>query len=588
MAEKTLNASIQLRKDTLANFMAASTLYNDGEILIVTDIGNDTPKGTALYMGRGTGNFATCVSIPNAVVGDDNPANWDTTTTGWQHNASIGTYYYNTVGDQLWIKYRDYGASEDGTAWRRVGGGVADSATKLTTARTITVSGDGLTTGSASFDGTQNVTISTGLTDTGVTADTYNNVTVDAKGRVTAGSNKSYAELTNGKIADSVLPDNIAKTDVDNQFQTGQTIWGDLYVGQGSSGTITINNDGYQATLQISDDKIEYGSSTESDKATLNIPKGKTGDIAIVGTTEGYVPALDANGKIPSSALPSGTVTTVETTGTGNAVTTGSISGNKLTLTKGATFAGLTDNTFNGTQAVIGATKSTIIDGGSVRVANTTSSNLVPSTEYTHGSIIIAPTESTAYTLTIPNKTDTIAVLGDITTSINNLNLGTASTKNTGTSAGNVPVLDKDGKLDSSIIPATAITDTFVVGSEEAMLALDAQVGDVAVRTDLSKSFILQKTPASVLANWVELLSPADSVVSVNGKTGAVVLTTDDIAEGSTNLYYTQTRADARAKAIFDANITPYLKSADAESTYITKNNGIELTDTVTIFGGNA
>ena len=577
MAEKTLNASIQLRKDTLANFMAASTLYKDGEILIVTDIGDNTPKGTALYMGRGTGNFATCVSIPNAVVGDDNPANWDISTTGWQHNASIGTYYYNAVGDQLWIKYRDYSASESGTAWRRVGGGVADSATKLTTARTITVSGDGLTTGSASFDGTKNITITTGLADTGVTADTYNNVTVDAKGRVTAGANKNYAE-----------------TDKANTFTATQS-FGEM-LGHNTSlsaGGMTIDDDSEYGVTNYQYGKIthsasESGTSTEDIKnTTLNIPLGKTGDIAVVGTEAGYVPALDTNGKLPSSTLPTGTVTSVETTGTGNAVTKGSISGNKLTLTRGSTFAGLETNTFTGTQSVVSGGKATDVSGGAVRIMDSAATGY-PATTLFNQKLVIETNASTAYELTLPSKTDTVAVLGDITTSINNLNLGTAATKNTGTSAGNVPVLGTDGKLDSSIIPATAITDTFVVGSEEAMLALDAQVGDVAVRTDVNKSFILQKTPASVLANWVELLAPDCKVISVNGKQGAVVLTTDDVAEGSTNLYYTQARADARAKAVFDENITPYLKSADAENTYITKTNGIELTDTITIFGGNA
>lgn len=106
--------------------------------------------------------------------------------------------------------------------------------------------------------------------------------------------------------------------------------------------------------------------------------------------------------------------------------------------------------------------------------------------------------------------------------------LGTAATKNTGTSAGNIPVLDSDGKLNTSILPAIALVDTFVVDSEAAMLALNAQQGDVAVRTDVNKTFILSQSPASTLANWIELLFPC-SVISVNGKTGAVVLTGDDI-----------------------------------------------------------
>ena len=79
--------------------------------------------------------------------------------------------------------------------------------------------------------------------------------------------------------------------------------------------------------------------------------------------------------------------------------------------------------------------------------------------------------------------------------------LGTAASKNTGTSSGNIPTLDSNGKLADSVIPAVAITDTYVVATETAMLALNAQKGDIAIRSDLNKSFVLQTTPASTLAN---------------------------------------------------------------------------------------
>ena len=107
--------------------------------------------------------------------------------------------------------------------------------------------------------------------------------------------------------------------------------------------------------------------------------------------------------------------------------------------------------------------------------------------------------------------------------------LGTAASKNVGAAAGNVPVLGSDGKLPDSVIPAVAITETFVVANQAAMLALDAQAGDVAVRTDTNRSYILQKTPASTLDNWKELLTPTDSVLSVNGKTGNVVISGSDV-----------------------------------------------------------
>lgn len=118
---------------------------------------------------------------------------------------------------------------------------------------------------------------------------------------------------------------------------------------------------------------------------------------------------------------------------------------------------------------------------------------------------------------------------------------GTAASKNTGTASGNVPVLGSDGKLDTAVLPALAISETFTAANQAAMLALNAQQGDVCIRTDQSKSYILSASPASTLANWKELVSPADAVSSVNGKTGAVTLTTTDVAEGN-NLYYTQAR----------------------------------------------
>ena len=107
--------------------------------------------------------------------------------------------------------------------------------------------------------------------------------------------------------------------------------------------------------------------------------------------------------------------------------------------------------------------------------------------------------------------------------------LGTAASLNTGTSSGNVVVVGSDGKISSDIIPNIAITDTFVVDSESAMLGLTAQVGDVAVRTDLGKTYILKSSPATSLNNWQVILTPASPVTSVNSKTGNVVLTASDV-----------------------------------------------------------
>jgi hypothetical protein len=98
-------------------------------------------------------------------------------------------------------------------------------------------------------------------------------------------------------------------------------------------------------------------------------------------------------------------------------------------------------------------------------------------------------------------------------------------------------VIDTLASLQASIdaiSPTLVITDTFVVSSQAAMLALTtAEKGDVAVRTDLNKTFILTDDPYSTLGNWQELLTPTDSVTSVAGRTGVVTLTSTDVGLGN-------------------------------------------------------
>jgi hypothetical protein len=83
--------------------------------------------------------------------------------------------------------------------------------------------------------------------------------------------------------------------------------------------------------------------------------------------------------------------------------------------------------------------------------------------------------------------------------------------------ASGVCPLDSTSHIPASFLPSLAFNTTYVVASQSAMLALSANPGDIAVRTDLSL-------------------------------TGAVTLTTTNIAE-STNLYYTTARVNAAALA---------------------------------------
>lgn len=125
--------------------------------------------------------------------------------------------------------------------------------------------------------------------------------------------------------------------------------------------------------------------------------------------------------------------------------------------------------------------------------------------------------------------------------------------------ANGLATLGADSKIPTSQLPAITITSTSVVASQAAQLALTAQEGDVAVRSDLNKSYVHNGGTAGTMADWQELLTPTDTILSVNGQTGAVVLTTSNIAEGS-NLYYTDARVAAAPsvtnKQPLDATLT--------------------------------
>lgn len=85
------------------------------------------------------------------------------------------------------------------------------------------------------------------------------------------------------------------------------------------------------------------------------------------------------------------------------------------------------------------------------------------------------------------------------------------------------------GTLPSSVLPPLAINETFTAANQAAMLALTAQRGDVAIRTDLGgKFYILTTDSPGTLADWKPVVSSSD-VSSVAGRTGAVTLTKTDV-----------------------------------------------------------
>lgn len=156
--------------------------------------------------------------------------------------------------------------------------------------------------------------------------------------------------------------------------------------------------------------------------------------------------------------------------------------------------------------------------------------------------------------------------------------LGSAAYKDAGNSSGQVPVLDSNGKLNLSTIPAVAVTDVFTADSEEAMLALDADKGDLCIRSDSNETYLLMDDPATTLSNWVQI-SNTNSVTSVNNKTGAVTLSYADVGAVAKN---TDITGSTKCKITYDSKGLVTAGSdlqasdiPDLSSSYVAANNAI-------------
>ena len=147
-----------------ANTFAASSISAFGRSII--DDADASAARTTLGLGTISTQAADSVNIDGGAI--------DGTIIGGTTKAAIGgttiTATTAFVGDVT---------------------GNSDTATALATARTITIDGDVDAT-ATSFDGSQNITLTTTLDNTGVSAASYGSatavpvLTVDAKGRITA------------------------------------------------------------------------------------------------------------------------------------------------------------------------------------------------------------------------------------------------------------------------------------------------------------------------------------------------------------------------------------------------------------------
>lgn len=176
--------------------------------------------------------------------------------------------------------------------------------------------------------------------------------------------------------------------------------------------------------------------------------------------------------------------------------------------------------------------------------------------------------------------------------------LGTASTKDAGAALG-VATLDAGGKVPVSELPAAVLGALSYQGTWNASTNTPTLTSSTGTKGYYYVVAVAGSTNLDGITDWLvgdwavyngtvwQKVDNTETVTSVNGQTGAVVLTTTNIAEG-TNLYYTDTRARASNSAgtgiSYDSATGVITNSAPDQTVSLTASTGISTSGTYPSF----
>ncbi|MDD3012628.1 MAG: phage tail protein [Candidatus Gastranaerophilales bacterium] len=317
----TLNSSSKLPASITGsadgNAATATRLYTSRTLALSGDVtgsasfngsANATIASTLANSGATAGTYkSVTVDVKGRVTAGTNP----TTISGYGITDAVISSDVATTATANKILKLDANSKLPASITGDADGNAA-TATKIQTARTISLTGD--VTGSVSFDGSANAAIASTLANSGATAGTYKSVTVDAKGRVTTGTNPTT--LSGYGITDAVISSDVVTSAAANKIL-----------------------------------KLD---------ANSKLPASITGDADTVdgchaGTAANNVLKLDSSGKVPTGNLP-----TIETIPVGsvfwfakNTAPTGYLKCNGAAISK---------TTYSNLYAIIGDIFATLAD----------------------------------------------------------------------------------------------------------------------------------------------------------------------------------------------------------------------------------
>jgi len=144
-------------------------------------------------------------------------------------------------------------------------------------------------------------------------------------------------------------------------------------------------------------------------------------------------------------------------------------------------------------------------------------------------------------------------------------------------------IFDMDGYIKPDLIRNVFLNDSYVVDSEAEMLALSTVTGNFVIRSDTNSIFVkLNNDNPSDIGDFAEITYPA-AVLSVNGLTGAVVISITSLIAADVSGFNTKISESAKILEI-EASISDLQDQIDSAG--LTFTNGITDTGGVISLGG--
>ncbi len=234
-------------------------------------------------------------------------------------------------------------------------------------------------------------------------------------------------------------------------------------------------------------------------------------------------------------SITGGNSVTLPSGGTGTDSQTLSVSGNTLSISNGNSVSLPTGGgTGDMTQSVYDSNTNSIVDNAE-KVNNLSVETAVPS------GAVFTDNQTLTEVLGAGNDaggtaiTNLAAPTNDLDAATKKYVDGNAQNVSEKDQAGGYVGLGVDGKISATYLPGVTLNNAYTVVDEGAQLDLSPVQGDIAIRTDVNKSYVYNGGNAGDMTDWTELLFTS-SVTSVNGETGNVDIGIADITNLQSNL----------------------------------------------------